>query len=895
MAGIGIRLNRIFNKHTMGMVVYGSVYSMLATVAPMLLVIGTLLLMYYFLGFSTVGYWDRELFSCSVLYIFIFSLLVASPFNSVLSKYLGDRIFEEKYEDILPCIYTGLALNMSLACLIGIPFYIWEVVVGKVEIYYVFTTFCCYVSLGLCFYQMLYLSVLKLYKKISLFFLIGMTVTFVLSLLMHYILGVSVTYSMLFSLFIGFLLIACLEYGFTKTYFHENSHHYREVFRYFRIYWKLIFTNFFYVLGLYIHNFVFWTKKEMQLILVDTYVCNQPYDMASCIAMFTNLSASVIFIAYIEMHFHDRYQNYTEAVLGGRLKDIRKAKKRMFRMLADQLMRVVQIQFMVSIVIFLLCVIIMPRVGMSGLVMVIYPCLAAGYFVLFLVYTALLFLQYFNDLTGSMLTSMVFCASVFLFSIISKELPNYWYGFGVFAGSLIGWTVAYIRIRWVERHLEAHVFCRGTLLQKVKGPMPSSKVYDLRLGGMLNKKAEDGRKQSILFVMNTMGRAGAERALLELIKMFDPEQFNIYLYVLIPRGELFGEVPDYVKVLNKKIDTGSVLSRRGSVFVAYCLLKSAFGKDSLKKAWQRFAKIKKMKAGQEKKKKVDKILRRMLADGQEGLERSFDLAVAYLEGPATWYVAEKVQAKKKAAFVHVDYSQAGYDKEVDLGCYEKIQQIFTVSNEVKKGFLEVYPEYEDKTEIFFNIINRESILEKSRKDGGFTDSWGGFRILTVGRLNYQKGYDIAIEAAHILKEQGRKFRWYVIGEGDEQKKLQKQIQKAGLKESFILMGAVSNPYPYFRQTDLYVSSSRFEGKSIVIEEAQILGKPIIATRCTAIEEQISHGLDGWIAEQDAKSIADAIAGMMDHPEMCREYGERAAHKYRNEGKEVEKLLKLLEK
>ncbi len=483
MAGIGIKLNRVFKKNTMGMVAYGSVYSMLATVAPMLLVIGTMLLMYYFLGFSTVGYRERELFSCSILYIFIFSLLTAAPFNSVLSKYLGDRIFEERYEDVLPCIYTGLGLNMSLACLIGIPFYIWEAVVGKVELYYVFTSFCCYVSLGLCFYQLLYLSVLKLYKKISLFFLIGMAVTFCLSLVMRKLVGFSVTYSMLLSMFAGFFIIACLEYAFIKTYFHENSHHYREVFQYFRIYWKLIFTNFFYVLGLFIHNFVFWTKKEMQLILVDTYVCNQPYDMASCIAMFTNLSASIIFIAYMEMHFHDRYQKYTEAVLGGRLRDIQKAEKRMFRMLSDQLVRVVQIQFMVSVVIFLLCVILLPRIGMSGLVMTIYPCLAAGYFVLFLVYTVLLFLQYFNDLTGALLTSMTFCGSIFLFSLLSKELPDNWYGLGVFAGSLIGWTVAYMRVRWVERHLEAHIFCRGTLLKKAKEPMPDSKVYDLRKGG----------------------------------------------------------------------------------------------------------------------------------------------------------------------------------------------------------------------------------------------------------------------------------------------------------------------------------------------------------------------------------------------------------------------------
>ena len=480
MAGIGIRLNRIFKRHTLVHTLYGSGYSMLATVTPMLVVIGTMLLMYIFLGFENLRYYDRELFSCTILYVFIFSLLAASPFNSVLSKYVGDRIFEERYEDILPCIYVGMALNMGLAALIGIPFHIWAYVVGKIPLYWVFTAFCAYIGLGLCFYQMLYLSIVKAYKKISFFFGIGMILCFGLSLLFRFVLGMSIQYSMLLAITIGFFLIACLEFACAKAYFHENSHHYREVLAYFRIYWKLIFTNFFYILGLFIHNFVFWTKDGMRMVLADTYVCNQPYDMASCIAMFTNLSASVIFIAYVEMHFHKRYQEYTEAVLGGRLKDIEKAKSRMFRLMGEQLMRVTQLQYIVSVVLFLLCIIFLPRMGMTGLVMTIYPCLAAGYFVLFLMYTVILFLQYFNDLTGSALTSLIFVVVTGIVSVFARNLPDYWYGVGVFAGSIAAWIFAYMRLRWLEKNLDAHIFCRGTLLERKNEPMPDAKVYDLR-------------------------------------------------------------------------------------------------------------------------------------------------------------------------------------------------------------------------------------------------------------------------------------------------------------------------------------------------------------------------------------------------------------------------------
>ena len=92
MAGIGIKLNNIFEKNTLTTHLAGFAYSSMSTVTPMLVVILNILLMGYFLGFDQLGFVERELFSCSVLYIFIFALLTAAPFNSVLSKYMSDEI-----------------------------------------------------------------------------------------------------------------------------------------------------------------------------------------------------------------------------------------------------------------------------------------------------------------------------------------------------------------------------------------------------------------------------------------------------------------------------------------------------------------------------------------------------------------------------------------------------------------------------------------------------------------------------------------------------------------------------------------------------------------------------------------------------------------------------------
>ena len=479
MAGIGVKLNRIYHKNTITTNIIGFFYSTVVTIAPVLVVIINLMLMQKVLKFNTVGFFDRELFSCTVLYVFIFSLLTTSPFNAVLSRYMSDVIFEERYEDIQPCHRVGLLTNICFSCLFAIPFCFWEHLVGGVPIYYVFTGYCCFVSLVTVFYNMLYLSICKEYRLISLYFLTGMVTSFLLSLFLRFVCKVSITYSMLLALTVGFFVTAVLEWAKIHQFFPDNSEEYGRVFAYFRKYWHLILINFLYTLGLFVHNFVFW-GTDMAIHLVKTFVCNQPYDMATCLAMFTNISASVIFISRVEMYFHERYRAYADAVFGGRGIDIRNTKKRMFRQLGSELMTLVRLQFIVSVIIYLLFVIFLPGMGYAGLVMRIYPMVAAGYFILFLMYSEIIFLYYFEDLKGALLTAVSFCGVTFLASLVAVHLSSIFYGTGVWVGSMTGFVVAYMRLRWMEKHLDEHMFCRGNIMKQAKGIKPSPKVFDLR-------------------------------------------------------------------------------------------------------------------------------------------------------------------------------------------------------------------------------------------------------------------------------------------------------------------------------------------------------------------------------------------------------------------------------
>ena len=384
--------------------------------------------------------------------------------------------------------------------------------------------------------------------------------------------------------------------------------------------------------------------------------------------------------------------------------------------------------------------------------------------------------------------------------------------------------------------------------------------------------------KKLLFIINTLGCGGAERAMLNLFSALDSNKYDITLFVLTGQGELRRELPENVRLINKKYKEVSVLTKKGRRLLTLSVLKAGIGKALfLRRApyliKNFFIMLKKGKI------LLDKLFWRLLSDGAPKIQEEYDLAVAYLEGGATYYVADYVKAKKKAAFVHIDYEKAGYTRELDLDCYEKFDRIFTVSDEVKEHFLSVYPEYECKTSVFNNILNQERIKKMAEQGEGFNDGFKGLRLLTVGRLTRQKRYDVAINAMKLMKEKiGVPIRWYVLGEGDLRQELEQQIKSAGLENDFILMGVKENPYPYYKGCDFYVHATEFEGKSIALQEAQVLGKPILATDCSGNREQIENGTDGILCELDPGQVCEKLLYMINNPEKCKGYAEKAKQK-----------------
>ena len=133
-----------------------------------------------------------------------------------------------------------------------------------------------------------------------------------------------------------------------------------------------------------------------------------------------------------------------------------------------------------------------------------------------------------------------------------------------------------------------------------------------------------------------------------------------------------------------------------------------------------------------------------------------------------------------------------------------------------------------------------------------------YAICSVGRLVKLKGFDIAVDTAKILSDEGLDFKWYIVGSGEEENNLRSQIKLLGLEDKVVLTGSTENPYSYMSMADVCVQLSEYEGRPLVVDEAKYLLKPIVASNIGAHRDLIEQGITGVVTERNPESVAKAV-------------------------------------
>lgn len=354
-------------------------------------------------------------------------------------------------------------------------------------------------------------------------------------------------------------------------------------------------------------------------------------------------------------------------------------------------------------------------------------------------------------------------------------------------------------------------------------------------------------KKKLLFVIDSLECGGAEKSLTSLLSLIDYEQYDVDLQLCKMDGMFMELVPKSVNIL-------PILG-----FYNFCNLSFLEQIKTLKKQYI-FSRIKLFfMVRLNKNLHTSQSFWKICKNSFEALEKKYDVAIAYGQGFPTYFVAEKVKSKKKIAWVNTDYINAGYNASADKQYYNEFDNIVSVSEEAKNVLEVCFPEFNKKFVVIKDINNAEFINTMANKEMVFQEIDRNIvKIVTVGRLVQLKGYDLAIQSAELLNKEGINFKWYVIGEGPERDNIQKMIRDNKLEDKFVLLGQKSNPYPYIKNCDIYVQTSRYEGFGLAIAEAKILNKIVITTNFDAAYNQINNGKSGIIVQTNYKDIAQNI-------------------------------------
>lgn len=356
-------------------------------------------------------------------------------------------------------------------------------------------------------------------------------------------------------------------------------------------------------------------------------------------------------------------------------------------------------------------------------------------------------------------------------------------------------------------------------------------------------------KRQLAIVTRHMITGGVERALIAMLKRIDYSTVDIDLYVEQLGGDLFLEVPSQVQV-------HSLQSVQPGDFVSHPLCV-------LRKSWNRF----KMKLHRYSYVEQCRLASQMMLP----IKKEYDVAISY-HAPNTvpvFFVKDKMKARKKILWLHGDLDTNAGETKLLRKYHGQYDQVFAVSKNVWESYVKYHPSKREETHLFYNFVDVEGIRQKAEAGPKFQKDGRQYRVLTIGRLDPQKGLDIAIAACRKLLDRGLELVWYVCGEGAQRRELEQLIEKYKLEGHFILLGNQDNPYGYLQDCDLYVQPSRTEGYCTTTNEARMLSKPVITTDVSGAREQFINGETGWIVPIDEAAIANQMEWCMTHPEECR--------------------------
>lgn len=357
-------------------------------------------------------------------------------------------------------------------------------------------------------------------------------------------------------------------------------------------------------------------------------------------------------------------------------------------------------------------------------------------------------------------------------------------------------------------------------------------------------------RRKVLFLAESLSGGGAEKVLSVLVKHINKKCFDLTVCTVSDTGIYCEEIKQNVRYC-------SILGNAQD--------KSAIGKIIYKIKYKAIYNILPMWL-------IYKIF----------VPKGYDVEVAFMEGYVTKLLSASTNKRSlKIAWVHTDLLKNPWTQNIkvfnneskELICYAKFDKIVCVSDTAKENFIK---KFGLKNVIrIYNPIDKDEILRKADIPCEYPQSENCFKLITIGRLVPQKGYDRLLRVMKKIKEDGLKCNLLILGDGEMRVQLSNYIKKNNLSDSVILGGFKKNPYKYLRKADCFVCSSRSEGFSLVIAEAMMLGIPVISTYCSGPNELLEDGKYGLLVDNNEEDLYRGIKSIIEDEKLRMYYKQQA--------------------
>lgn len=338
----------------------------------------------------------------------------------------------------------------------------------------------------------------------------------------------------------------------------------------------------------------------------------------------------------------------------------------------------------------------------------------------------------------------------------------------------------------------------------------------------------------ILFLIPTLEGGGAEKVLVNLVNSItESTDWEVEILLLVRGG-------DNQYLLNKSVRTSSIFP------VKIPLLRIIFKLFSPSLLYRLF------------------------------IRNQYDLIIAFLEGTMMRIVSGAPDGQKTIGWFHSSITAADIKQhyrslsEFCSSC-ESFNRIVAVSDGVRSIVSDLSHISIEKILVLPNVNDDRAILKMSKIPTGVLGDLTGKTAVVVGKLARSKGVFRVLDALKSKRKELEDLTVAFVGTGPDADELEREAKLLGLSERIIFAGYQDNPYNWIKESSFLICPSYAEGLSTVVTEALLLGRPVVATRCSGMEELLGESEFGLIVDNQTDALLEGICKMCSDDALREKY------------------------